>query len=194
MNAHFGDLPCFPSNSIIAHIDHGKSTLADRLLEYVGAILPTNVENQRVLDKLKVEKDRGITVKAQTASVMYRCEADGRDYLLNLIDTPGHVDFNSEVSRSLVNCQGVILLVDANQGVQAQTVSNFFLAFGLDLTVVPVINKIDLPGADPDSVKEQMMTLFEIDPDTVILASAKKAGLVFLFLSSLKSLCYQETL
>ena len=158
--------------SIIAHIDHGKSTLADRILEYVGAIEKTK-ENDRILDSLKVEKDRGITVKAQTASIIYKSD-DGNEYLLNLIDTPGHVDFSSEVSRSLAACQGVVLLVDANQGVQAQTVSNFFMAFSNDLAVVPVINKIDLPGADPESVKGQMFNLFEIDPDSVILASAKK--------------------
>jgi len=157
--------------SIIAHIDHGKSTLADRLLEFAGAIkkIPGN---NRILDNLKVEKDRGITVKAQTASIIYKSD-DGVEYLLNLIDTPGHVDFNSEVSRSLLACQGVVLLVDANQGVQAQTVSNFFLAFANDLAIVPVLNKIDLPGAKPEEVKEQMANLFEIEPDQVISASAK---------------------
>ena len=159
--------------SIIAHIDHGKSTLADRLLEYVGAIDPLSSED-RILDSLKVEKERGITVKAQTASVIYRHPKDGQDYLLNLIDTPGHVDFSSEVSRSLSACQGVILLVDANQGVQAQTVSNFYLAFANDLTVIPVLNKIDLPGADPEQVKDQLFNLFEIESSDVLLASAKQ--------------------
>lgn len=162
--------------SIIAHIDHGKSTLADRILELVGAISPY-VDGQeggeeRVLDKLRVEKERGITVKAQTASVIFE-SCDGQEYLLNLIDTPGHVDFSSEVSRSLSTCQGVILLVDANQGVQAQTVANFFMAFANDLAVVPVLNKVDLPNAQPDVVKSQLQNLFEIDPDSVLLASAK---------------------
>ena len=160
--------------SIIAHIDHGKSTLADRLLEHVGSIQRSK-ENARILDTLKVEKERGITVKAQTASMLYRSRRDGQPYLLNMIDTPGHVDFNSEVSRSLLACQGVLLLVDANQGVQAQTVSNFFMAFAQDLTVVPVLNKIDLPGADPEGTKEQLSTLFDLDPDQVLLASAKHA-------------------
>ena len=163
--------------SIIAHIDHGKSTLADRLLEYVGAIDPLRAGQpggDRILDNLKVEKERGITVKAQTASVIYRSHIDGQDYLLNLIDTPGHVDFSSEVSRSLSACQGVILLVDANQGVQAQTVSNFYLAFANNLTVIPVLNKIDLPGANPEEVKDQLFNLFEIESSEVLLASAKQ--------------------
>lgn len=159
--------------SIIAHIDHGKSTLADRMLEHVGAIDPESKED-RVLDKLKVEKERGITVKAQTASLMYQSPKDGKEYLLNLIDTPGHVDFSSEVSRSLSACQGVVLLVDANSGVQAQTVSNFYLAFANDLSIIPVLNKIDLPNANPEIVQEQLLNLFEIDPDDVIMASAKK--------------------
>ncbi len=158
--------------SIIAHIDHGKSTLADRMLEFVGAKDPSS-RDQRILDKLKVEKERGITVKAQTASLLYHNSRDGKDYLLNLIDTPGHVDFSSEVSRSISACQGVLLLVDANQGVQAQTVSNFYLAFGQDLAIIPVLNKIDLPRADPEAAKEQLFNLFDIDPRDVILASAK---------------------
>lgn len=154
--------------------DHGKSTLADRLLEYVGAITPRKgASEQRVLDKLQVEKERGITVKAQTATLIYRHPKDGQDYLLNLIDTPGHVDFSSEVSRSLSACQGVILLIDANQGVQAQTVSNFYMAFGNDLTIVPVLNKIDLPNANPDLAKEQLLNLFDINPSEVLCASAK---------------------
>ena len=167
------DLKRIRNFSIIAHVDHGKSTLADRMLEYVGAIDPL-VSEDRILDTLKVEKERGITVKAQTASVIYRHGRDGQDYLLNLIDTPGHVDFSSEVSRSLSACQGVILLVDANQGVQAQTVSNFYLAFANDLVVIPVLNKIDLPNADPEAVKDQLQNLFEIEKGDVLCASAKK--------------------
>ncbi|KAF5285016.1 hypothetical protein FQR65_LT02328 [Abscondita terminalis] len=156
--------------SIIAHVDHGKSTLADRLLETTGAIQP-NSENKQVLDKLQVERERGITVKAQSASLLYNY--GGSDYLLNLIDTPGHVDFSNEVSRSLSACQGVILLVDANDGVQAQTVANFYLAFGKDLIIIPVLNKIDLKNADPERVAQQLQTLFDIDPSTVLKISAK---------------------
>ena len=155
--------------SIIAHVDHGKSTLADRLLEITGAI-KTN-SGMQILDKLQVEKERGITVKAQTASLKYTYK--GVEYLLNLIDTPGHVDFSSEVYRSLAACQGVILLVDANDGVQAQTVANFHLAFERELKVIPVINKIDLKNANPDRVLKQLNSLFEIESDTVLKISAK---------------------
>ncbi|XP_051172476.1 translation factor GUF1 homolog, mitochondrial isoform X2 [Leptopilina boulardi] len=155
--------------SIIAHVDHGKSTLADRLLEMTGAI-KTN-SGAQILDKLQVEKERGITVKAQTASLKYTY--NGVEYLLNLIDTPGHVDFSSEVYRSLAACQGVILLVDANDGVQAQTVANFYLAFERDLTMIPIINKIDLKNANPDRVLKQLHSLFEIDSDKVLKISAK---------------------
>nr|XP_009919252.1 PREDICTED: translation factor GUF1, mitochondrial-like [Haliaeetus albicilla] len=125
--------------SIIAHVDHGKSTLADRLLEITGTIAKTD-RNKQVLDKLQVERERGITVKAQSASIFYNHE--GVNYLLNLIDTPGHVDFSYEVSRSLSACQGVILVVDANEGIQAQTVANFYLAFEAQLAIIPVINKV----------------------------------------------------
>uniref|UniRef100_A0A1B6LX32 Translation factor GUF1 homolog, mitochondrial n=1 Tax=Graphocephala atropunctata TaxID=36148 RepID=A0A1B6LX32_9HEMI len=156
--------------SIIAHVDHGKSTLADRLLEMTGT-LEANPENKQVLDRLQVERERGITVKAQTASLFYQYK--GEEYLLNLIDTPGHVDFSNEVSRSLASCQGVILLVDANQGVQAQTVANFYLAFNRELAILPVLNKIDLKNAKPDQVKDQLFNLFTIDPDDVLMISAK---------------------
>ncbi|KAJ7357690.1 Translation factor guf1 mitochondrial [Desmophyllum pertusum] len=156
--------------SIIAHIDHGKSTLADRLLEKTGTI-SRNSDNKQVLDKLQVERERGITVKAQTASLFYNYE--GETYLLNLIDTPGHVDFSYEVSRSLAACQGVILLVDSAQGVQAQTVSNFFLAFDKDLHVIPVLNKIDLKNADPDGVSKQMEKLFDVRDNEILRISAK---------------------
>ncbi|KAJ3299870.1 Translation factor guf1 mitochondrial [Borealophlyctis nickersoniae] len=169
------DLKDFPPEnirnfSIIAHIDHGKSTLADRLLEMTGTITKDSA-NKQVLDKLKVERERGITVKAQTASMFYTYE--GKEYLLNLIDTPGHVDFSYEVSRSLAACQGTILLVDASQGIQAQTVANFFLAFGEGLTIVPVLNKIDLPAADPEKIAQQIETAFEVDTSSVIAISAK---------------------
>jgi len=127
--------------SVIAHIDHGKSSLSDRLLETTGTISDRD-KNEQFLDKLQVEKERGITVKAQTASMFH--EYNGEIYLLNLIDTPGHVDFSYEVSRSLYACQGALLLVDAAQGVQAQTMANFFLAFDADLTIIPAINKIDM--------------------------------------------------
>ncbi|XP_077984203.1 translation factor Guf1, mitochondrial-like [Glandiceps talaboti] len=156
--------------SIIAHIDHGKSTLADRLLEVTGTISRRS-DNKQVLDKLQVERERGITVKAQTASLFY--EYKEKTYLLNLIDTPGHVDFSYEVSRSLAACQGVVLLVDANQGVQAQTVANFYLAFEAELKIIPVMNKIDLKVADPERVAVQMENLFDIKQDEIIKVSAK---------------------
>lgn len=156
--------------SIIAHIDHGKSTLADRLLEYTGT-LTDRKRHEQFLDKLQVEKERGITVKAQTASMFYTY--NNETYLLNLIDTPGHVDFSYEVSRSLYACQGALLLVDAVQGVQAQTMANFYLAFDQDLHIVPVINKIDLPTARIDVVAQELKQLFDIQPTEIIPASAK---------------------
>ncbi|KAK4417686.1 Translation factor GUF1, mitochondrial [Sesamum alatum] len=160
--------------SIIAHVDHGKSTLADRLLELTGTIRKGHGQPQ-YLDKLQVERERGITVKAQTATMFHRHNLLGTDtkFLLNLIDTPGHVDFNYEVSRSLAACQGVLLVVDAAQGVQAQTVANFYLAFEANLTIIPVINKIDQPTADPDRVKEQLKSIFDLDPNEALLTSAK---------------------
>eukprot|EP01135_Chromosphaera_perkinsii_P000763 Nk52_evm51s151 gene=Nk52_evmTU51s151 len=159
--------------SIIAHIDHGKSTLADRLLELTGTITKKEGadKNAQVLDKLKVERDRGITVKAQSCSLIY--EYKGEKYLLNLIDTPGHVDFSYEVSRSLYACQGAILLVDAQQGVQAQTMANFYLAFDSDLEIIPCMNKIDMSGAEPERVAAQMNSLFDFDPDDILQISAK---------------------
>ncbi len=155
--------------SIIAHIDHGKSTLADRLLEVTGTI--KKLKNEQFLDKLQVERERGITVKAQTASLFYTYK--GEEYMLNLIDTPGHVDFSYEVSRSLYACQGALLLVDAAQGIQAQTMANFYLAFQQNLTIIPVINKIDLPAADPERIALQMEKAFDIKKEELILTSAK---------------------
>nr|ATG71175.1 small GTP-binding protein [Microbiota decussata] len=167
--------------SIIAHVDHGKSTLADRLLELTGTIKKGHGQPQ-YLDKLQVERERGITVKAQTATMFLNCSSNGntgivsmpsQNFLLNLIDTPGHVDFNYEVSRSLAACQGVLLVVDAAQGVQAQTVANFYLAFEANLAIIPVINKIDQPTADPDNVKAQLQSMFDLDPQDALLTSAK---------------------
>lgn len=159
----------FRNFCIVAHIDHGKSTLSDRLLELTGTI--TAGGNKQVLDKLDVERERGITVKAQTCSMIYNHA--GKDYLLHLVDTPGHVDFRAEVSRSYASCGGALLLVDASQGVQAQTVANFYLAFAQGLQLVPVINKVDLPSADTARALEQMQTTFELDPESAILVSAK---------------------
>ncbi|MEX0671896.1 MAG: translation elongation factor 4, partial [Candidatus Babeliales bacterium] len=156
--------------AIIAHIDHGKSTLSDRLLEETGT-LTDRMKEEQFLDKLQVEKERGITVKAQSASMFY--SYNGNDYLLNLIDTPGHVDFSYEVSRSLYACQGALLLVDAGQGVQAQTMANFYLAFDQNLEIVPVINKIDMPTAQPNIVKEELKELFDFKPEECLLTSAK---------------------
>ena len=156
--------------SIIAHIDHGKSTLSDRLLEFTGT-LSDRKKHEQFLDKLQVEKERGITVKAQTVSMFY--EHNGELYLLNLIDTPGHVDFSYEVSRSLYACQGALLVVDAAQGVEAQTMANFYLAFDQDLTMIPVINKIDMANADPEKIKLQLEKLFDFRPEEIIPASAK---------------------
>lgn len=150
-------------------MDHGKSTLADRLLEMTGAIKRVAGKNQ-ILDSLQVEQERGITVKAQTASLLYA--TGGKTYLLNLIDTPGHVDFSNEVYRSLAACDGVVLLVDANHGVQAQTVANYHLAASRKLAVVPVLNKVDLKHADPDRVSLELQTLFGIDPDGVLRVSS----------------------
>lgn len=155
--------------SIIAHVDHGKSTLADRLMEMTGAI-EKGSQNQ-YLDKLQVERERGITVKAQTASLVWRL--GGKEYLLNLIDTPGHVDFSYEVSRSLAACQGALLVVDAAQGIQAQTVANFYLAFEQGLDLVPVVNKIDLPAAEPERVAQEIEMTFDLKRDAVLLASAR---------------------
>src|SRR3990167_221402 len=156
--------------SVIAHIDHGKSTLCDRLLEVTGT-LSTLHKNEQFLDKLQVEKERGITVKAQTASMIYTYK--GEEYLLNLIDTTGHVDFTYEVSRSLYACQGALLLVDACQGVQAQTMANFYLAFEQDLTIIPIINKIDMANARPEKITEELEMLFDFKSDEIVLASAK---------------------
>ncbi|KAM7251460.1 hypothetical protein ACFE04_023343 [Oxalis oulophora] len=177
------DLTQFPTErirnfSIIAHVDHGKSTLADRLLELTGTI-KKGIGQPQYLDKLQVERERGITVKAQTATMFYNHQISNNDipesqtFLLNLIDTPGHVDFSYEVSRSLAACQGALLVVDAAQGVQAQTVANFYLAFESNLTIIPVINKIDQPTADIDRVKAQLKSMFDLDPNDCLLTSAK---------------------
>ncbi len=159
----------FRNFCIVAHVDHGKSTLSDRLLELTGTIQPGG--QKQFLDKLKVEQERGITVKAQTCSMLYVYK--GEDYLLHLVDTPGHVDFRAEVTRSYASCGGGLLLVDASQGVQAQTVANFYLAFSQGLNLIPVVNKIDLPSADPPRALQQLEDTFELPKENAALISAK---------------------
>jgi GTP-binding protein LepA len=165
-------MPQIRNFSVIAHIDHGKSTLADRFIQYTGLVTDRQFRDQ-ILDSMDLERERGITIKSHTITLPYSDEA-GNQYALNLIDTPGHVDFSYEVSRALASCEGVLLLVDASQGVQAQTLSNLYMAMEHDLAVIPVINKIDLPSADVQMVKEQLDSELGLDPGAAILCSAKE--------------------
>ena len=156
---------------IIAHIDHGKSTLADRLLEYTGTVSSSDMQDQ-LLDNMDLERERGITIKAQSVTLNYKAK-DGETYQLNFIDTPGHVDFSYEVSRSLAACEGALLVVDAGQGVEAQTLANCYTAIEMNLEVVPILNKIDLPAAEPERVAEEIEDIVGIDAIDAVRCSAK---------------------